>query len=578
MEIRNHTVEMKLTPGIQAALDEVRLNRGFDAQTWLDAKCLLLNRYIGHSGLKSVVVAVSGGIDSAVVLGIAARAQRMPDSPIERIVAVTLPDRLNDGVTGQGEAASLAHQVCEAFGIPALEVDISPAVNDVILAVERAVGAPQEDRAQWCRGQSTSYVRTPFLYYVTSVLSAQGTPGVLLGTTNLSEGGYLGYFGKASDGMVDVQIVSDLYKSEVYQVAELLGVPRAVVGRAPTGDMYDATTDEVVFGAPYDYVELFMEGLRFPGRYQSYTDPEDFELIKEWMENLRRMHRYNAHKYLGRSPAVHLDIMPCSVPGGWNNEPPVIPLPKGGHIRGVFTSRNAGILYSDNRRTLLETVQPLHTSIPYENGLRLQVLNPSEIAFLEKQLPDLSKWEPVARDGYDFKQGPVGSWRASTIDLDFAALLWDRVRLALPSVRITNEMTPSDTEVGQVWKPVGVSDLMRFIHYERGGLLFPHYDRTFVISNNRRTLMSLVIQIHSSGEGGATRFIRDPQAHLPHAFKAFNDWEVQPRDEDIIVSIEPQAGQGIIFDHGLLHDGATVEGTKTILRTDIVFERAEWFD
>ena len=326
MEIRNHATNMQMEPRLLEALEFCRIERGFVVEEVVEAKINLLNAYYREAGLKSAVVAVSGGIDSAVVLGLVEMASRADNSPIERIVAITMPDRINRGVTGQGEAADLAHDVCEAFGIDSVEIQMAPITLAIWREVERMVGKPSKDKEQWCRGQVTSYARTPTYYYVTSILAAQGQPGLVIGTTNLSEGGYLGYFGKASDGMVDVQLISDLFKSEVYSVGRFLGVPEAVLLRAPTGDMFDSTTDEVVFGAPYDFVELYSHTLMHnlaAAMVEDYISDDEAAVAQfaEYRDNLERMHSYNAHKYLGRSPAVHLDIRDVGIKGGWSNVP-----------------------------------------------------------------------------------------------------------------------------------------------------------------------------------------------------------------------------------------------------------------
>lgn len=330
MEIRNHATNMVMTAPLREALEMCRRQRGFNVERVVEAKIKLLNDYYRQSGLKSAVVAVSGGIDSAVVLGLVELASRAEDSPIERIVAVTMPDLFNNGVTGQLEAGQLAFRVCEAFNIPAVVIPIDAISKEIWSIVEMNVGKPVKDKERWCRGQVTSYARTPTYYYITSVLAAQGQPGLVIGTTNLSEGGYLGYFGKASDGMVDLQLISDLFKSEVYEIGRFLGVPNEVLERAPTGDMFDATTDEVVFGAPYDFVELFTHmKWSVNNRLMARELAEELEAqegdrsallqLDEYTENLERMHRYNAHKYLGRSPAVHLDVLKAAVDGGWIN-------------------------------------------------------------------------------------------------------------------------------------------------------------------------------------------------------------------------------------------------------------------
>jgi NAD+ synthetase len=324
MEIRNHTTNMVLHPLLQECLQLVRNERGFVVEEVVEQKINLLNDYYRQAGLKSAVVAVSGGIDSAVVLGLVEMAMRADDSPIENIVAVTMPALDSEGVTGQYLAMEDAHDVCDAFGVQPITFYMDPVVEAIRHAVEDVFPESMGDKTKWARGQAVSYARTPTYYYLTSVLAAHGKPGLVIGTTNLSEGGYLGYFGKASDGMVDLQLISDLFKDEVYQVGAFLGVPERIMHRAPTGDMFDATTDEVVFGAPYDFVELFTH-MKLNSFCAGMVDEILFDnkeaqaQLSEYVENLERMHTYNAHKYLGRSPAVHLDVLPCGVKGGWDN-------------------------------------------------------------------------------------------------------------------------------------------------------------------------------------------------------------------------------------------------------------------
>ncbi len=176
----------------------------------------------------------------------------------------------------------------------------------------------------WASGQLVSYARTPALYYITSLLTQQGHAAVLLGTTNRDEGGYLGFIGRASDAMVGVQVLSDLHKSEVYAVAKSLGAPESVLQATPTGDIYDGRADEEVFGAPYDFVELYLlwKDLGSVDERNSFRrewSPEAEAQFAFFAHNLEELHRYNRHKYIGKSPAMHLDILHAATPGGWNN-------------------------------------------------------------------------------------------------------------------------------------------------------------------------------------------------------------------------------------------------------------------
>lgn len=322
MKVYNETDDLEMPEELKVKLEVVRKIRSFNASNYINEKSELLNAYMRYSGLDTCLVAVSGGIDSAVTLGIVCNSSSKTDSPIKNVCGVLLPCYDNKGVVGQESATSRGKDVCARFKVPAVEINM----HDISQVIMDKVGASVYMRPDaWAIGQLVPYSRTSVLYYLTSLYSANCHSAIIVGTTNFSEGGYLGYVGKASDGMVDVQLISDIYKSEVYKVAEELRVPKSVFNVTPTGDMYDNRTDVEVFGAPYDFVELYQEFLRL-----SYEQQKNFvntimsadakEKFTTWSNNLEKLHMYNKHKYLAGSPAVHLDLWDSNVEGGWHNE------------------------------------------------------------------------------------------------------------------------------------------------------------------------------------------------------------------------------------------------------------------
>jgi NAD+ synthase len=72
-----------------------------------------------------------------------------------------------------------------------------------------------------------------------------------------------GFFVKNGDGGADVMPIAHLYKSQVYQLAEFLGVPEEIINRTPTSDTYSAeqTQEEFFFQMPYMEMDLFWYGL-----------------------------------------------------------------------------------------------------------------------------------------------------------------------------------------------------------------------------------------------------------------------------------------------------------------------------
>lgn len=310
MKIRNESNHPPLTPHLVENLETFRSMRNFSAKQYIEEKVALLEKYTSSYGLTASVIGVSGGIDSAVVMALLTRVKGL------EVVPVLLPAFTHKGVTGQHSATERGAELCRAFGLNPLTIEVEEPANLLSDNVMKAFSDAGHDykTSDWGTGQLVSYIRTPHLYYLTTILTDNGKKAFVAGTTNYSEGSYLGYIGKASDAMVDVQVISDLYKSEVYAVAKELGVTEEILKVVPTGDMFDGTSDEDVFGASYDFVELYLEYLGLnPLHRDAFCDDEDMDeesevYFNKFSDKLDAMHRYNKHKYLAGSPAVHLDI------------------------------------------------------------------------------------------------------------------------------------------------------------------------------------------------------------------------------------------------------------------------------
>jgi NAD+ synthetase len=578
MKIHNPQNNEQLHSELVQKLNKFRINRGFNPALYIEAKIRLINSYMKNAGLKSCVIGVSGGIDSAVTLAILNLAAKEKNSPIIKIVPVLLPVLNSNGVTNQSEATIRGKEVSEKLGLTPVTIDLSNAHSELQKEIDsklQIVGQP------WATGQLVPYLRTPSLYYITSLLSQEKLPAIVCGTINKSEGSYLGYFGKASDGMVDLQIISDLYKSEVYSIGQFLSIPDSIMNVSPNGDMFDGRVDEEVFGAPYDFVEIYLEFLTLNKsdqlKFMNEFNSESKDQFDFFAKNLEALHSYNKHKYLVGSPAVHLDIYDGKTPGGWDHSPKI-------KDKELDMSKIVG--HFNLTKPILSKKQELHTKKKIldtneENQILIEnVLNKKECDDLLKTLQTKS-WIPVGLDGYKNKinrnKEPVGSYRVSTLSDELAILLWNRLKSSIPSIKITENPSNKDFDDCSVWVPVGVSSLFRFIKYKKGGALVPHYDSPYVYNENKRTLMSCVIYLNKLAKniGGETRFIKDPLRDDPD--NNYNDWNHLATPKDVLLTVTPQLGSALIFDHRILHDSQALlkTGEKIIVRTDIVFEKRE---
>lgn len=181
----------------------------------------------GKFGFSRAVLGLSGGVDSAVSAALAARAF----GPRE-LLCVLMPYR-----TSSPASAADARAVVEALGARSKVVDVT-AMVDGYLEQERVT-----DRTR--RGNVMARARMIVLYD----LSAQDG-ALVIGTSNKTEL-LLGYSTQWGDAASALNPLGDLYKHQVYQLAAHLDLPRRVLEKAPSADLFAGQTDEADLGFRY---------------------------------------------------------------------------------------------------------------------------------------------------------------------------------------------------------------------------------------------------------------------------------------------------------------------------------------
>jgi len=199
------------------------------------------------SATEGVVVGLSGGVDSALAAALAARAL----GPA-RVHAFVLPYRISNP-----ESARDACQVAKQLGIDHRLIDISPMV-DPYFALE-IPGEGDEDRRR--RGNKLARERMAILFDQAKKLGC-----LVLGTSNKTEI-LLGYSTVFGDNASSLNPLGDLYKQQVWRLAQHLELPRQVVAKQPSADLWPGQTDEEELGLTYEVADevlylLFDLGLR----------------------------------------------------------------------------------------------------------------------------------------------------------------------------------------------------------------------------------------------------------------------------------------------------------------------------
>lgn len=301
-------------------IDEQRRKRGFNVDKYISDKIHRINNFFRFNNLDSAVVGISGGVDSALVLALLHEAKKAEDSPIKKIRCLVMPIRGN-GVSNQEEAANIAIRLIDTFKAEYQYLDLTDAYNAMVDQKQESLG----EHEAWANGQMASVLRTPMFYYQAAILQTQGYKSIVVGTTNRDEGSYIGFFGKASDAMVDLQPIADLHKSEVYKVAKELGVTDEILKATPKGDVWDQRVDEEMIGAPYHFLEDYLLLLEYAREHKIinifFLDDAKHRFNEQeirWIENIEKLHKINEHKYEVGNPAHFIDVLKRKIQLGWS--------------------------------------------------------------------------------------------------------------------------------------------------------------------------------------------------------------------------------------------------------------------
>jgi NAD+ synthase len=203
-----------------------------------DVACLVLKTFLRDEirkvGVERAVIGLSGGIDSALACYLVVQA-----IGAHNVYAVRMPYR-----SSSQDSFDHAQLVIDALGIQSETVDITNMVDPLIALT------PDMDAKR--QGNVMARARMIVLYDRSAAQRA-----LVVGTSNKTEL-LLGYGTLFGDMASAVNPIGDLYKTQIRQLAQVLGVPQPIIDKPPSADLWTGQTDEAEMGLTYAEVDQLL--------------------------------------------------------------------------------------------------------------------------------------------------------------------------------------------------------------------------------------------------------------------------------------------------------------------------------
>ena len=233
-----------------------------------------LKTEVEKTGLKKVTVGLSGGLDSAVV------AILRKEAFADNLNCVLMPSQFSSK-----SSVDDALKLCNKFDIKYEIISIEPMVSGFIKNMD-------EDRLRI--GNFSARMRMSVLYDVSS-----REKSIVVGTSNKSEI-LLGYGTIFGDIACAINPIGQIYKSDEFEFARLLGVPESILNKAPSADLWEGQSDEEELGYSYKHMDEVLKVMVDENKSKEELIKLGFE--KDLIERLE--YRIKANAFKGKLPTI----------------------------------------------------------------------------------------------------------------------------------------------------------------------------------------------------------------------------------------------------------------------------------
>lgn len=246
----------------QAIIDEMKVLPEIDARFEINRRVDFIKNQLVRSGLKTLVLGISGGVDSSTCGRLAQLAvdslnqEQESTEQAYQFIAVRLPfDIQADEDDAQLALKFINPSHCLTTNIFAGAEGIH---NETLQALTSAgLNSASDAQIDFSKGNVKARTRMVMQYHIAGILG-----GLVLGTDHSAEN-ITGFFTKWGDGACDIAPLFGLSKRQVKQVATELGAPDQLVVKAPTADLEELSPgkkDEDALGLSYEQLDDFLEG------------------------------------------------------------------------------------------------------------------------------------------------------------------------------------------------------------------------------------------------------------------------------------------------------------------------------
>lgn len=243
----------------QEIIDEMRVLPKIDADKEISRRINFIKQQIKASGCKSLVLGISGGVDSFTcgrLAQLAAEQLRSESNSAEyQFYAVRLPY----GTQKDEQDAQISLDAIAADNNLTVNIQAATdAVNQQVCeTLEQANKIVSNTAIDFAKGNVKARVRMTSQYQIAGLVN-----GLVLGTDHSAEN-ITGFYTKHGDGACDLAPLFGLNKRQVRLLAKNLGAPDSIVNKIPTADLECLSPqkeDEAVLGLSYDVIDDFLEG------------------------------------------------------------------------------------------------------------------------------------------------------------------------------------------------------------------------------------------------------------------------------------------------------------------------------